>query len=104
MTKLQSLSAEEIRRTLQRRKGLLRRRKAELDRLTSTAHHIGHRDWRFGFYVYLASVYELYVEWSQSNEGAISKMRDMADVLGTRVKSNTHPIRALIDVSSRMPD
>ena len=54
---------------------------------------------RFGFYVYLAAVYALYVLLRRNNEAKISAHR-IAELFDIRIQKRTHSIRVIIDATS----
>jgi hypothetical protein len=54
---------------------------------------------RFGFYRYLAEVFEFYQHLRRDNEAKISARR-IAELFGIRKQKRTHPIRVIIDVTS----
>ena len=54
---------------------------------------------RFAFYLYLAAVYEFYVELKQAN-GIANSVRQMAKLFNLDGRQHAHPIRVIIDASS----
>src|ERR1700686_4278875 len=76
-----------------RRKDVRNLRQIEKDCFT------GHRS-RFTFYAYLAAVYKLYRRWKKENK-AKTRMKQLVIVSAIKLRKDTHPIRAIIDASSK---
>ena len=75
---------------------LLRQRISELKKLERQC--FASRN-RFAFYLYLAAVYEFYVELKQAN-GIANSVRQMAKLFNLDGRQHAHPIRVIIDASS----
>jgi hypothetical protein len=60
----------------------------------------GPRHGKYDFYDYLEGVWKLYSKWKGANK-AQSRARRLASMYKFKLRKNTHPIRAIIDASSK---
>jgi hypothetical protein len=60
----------------------------------------GPRHGKFDFYDYLDGVWKLYSKWKEANK-AQTRAKRLASMYKFKLRKNTHPIRAIIDASSK---
>ena len=73
----------------------------EIERLRALEEKaFGPRHGKYDFYDYLEEVWELYSKWKEANT-AQTRARRLASMYKFKLRQNTHPIRAIIDASSK---
>ena len=73
----------------------------EIERLRALEEKaFGPRHGKYDFYDYLEEVWELYSKWKEANK-AHARAKRLAAMYKFKLRQNTHPIRAIIDASSK---
>ena len=73
----------------------------EIERLRALEEKaFGPRHGKYDFYEYLEEVWELYSKWKEANKAQAHAKR-LAAMYKFKLRKNTHPIRAIIDASSK---